>query len=57
MEKYICYINGKFYGLGSLEYMKELTNDYLIDCKMYNKSEFTFKIIRKDKGLRKGKSE
>jgi hypothetical protein len=43
---YICYLNGKFYGTGDLKYMKELFVDYVVNCKMYGKSEVDFKIVK-----------
>jgi hypothetical protein len=46
---YKCYLNGKFYGSGDLEYMKELFVDYVVTCKMYGKSEVDFKIMRGDR--------
>ena len=47
-EIYECYLNGKFYGSGPLEYIRELFEDYFITCKMYgrDKAEFT---VRKRK--------
>lgn len=39
--------NGKFYGSGSLRYIKELFVDYVITCKMYDKDEVDFKIMKK----------
>ena len=46
-EIYVCLINGKFYGSGSLRYIKELFVDYVITCKMYDKDEVDFKIMEK----------
>jgi hypothetical protein len=47
-EHYKCYLNGKFYGSGSLEYMRELFVDYFITCKMYGRPEADFKIVKED---------
>lgn len=44
-DHYKCYLNGKFYGSGSLDYMHELFKDYVITCKMYGKKECDFKIV------------
>lgn len=43
---YKCYLNGKFYGGGNLQYMRELFVDYVITHKMYGKSEVDFKIVK-----------
>ena len=45
-DLYKCYLNGNFYGGGSLDYMRELFIDYVITCKMYGKKECEFKIIK-----------
>lgn len=43
---YECYLNGKFYGSGNLEYMHELFKDYVVACQMYGKRECEFKVVR-----------
>ncbi|MDE3840950.1 hypothetical protein C0966_16920 (plasmid) [Bacillus methanolicus] len=43
---YKCYLNGKFYGFGNLEYMKELFVDYVVLNRMYGRDEVDFKIIK-----------
>jgi hypothetical protein len=45
---YKCYLNGKFYGGGNLQYMRELFVDYVISHKMYGKSEVDFKIVKEE---------
>lgn len=45
-ETYKCYLNGKVYGAGSLEYMHELFTDYVITHKMYGKRKCEFEIIK-----------
>lgn len=44
MDIYTCYLNGKIYGTGPLEFMNELFRDYVVTCKLYNKEEVTFTI-------------
>jgi hypothetical protein len=44
LEKYEMYLNGRFYGSGSLEYMKELFVDYVVTCRMYGKNDVTISI-------------
>lgn len=44
---YECYLNGKFYGTGSLEYMHELFKDYFITCEMYGRDRADFEIRRR----------
>jgi hypothetical protein len=48
-KMYKCYLNGKFYGGGNLQYMRELLVDYVITHKMYGKSEVDFKIVKEEK--------
>lgn len=43
---YKCYLNGYFYGSGSLDYMRELFTDYVVTSKMYDKDECEFKIVK-----------
>ena len=43
---YICYLNDKFYGTGSKEYMNELFKDYVVSCDMYGKYDCEFRIVR-----------
>jgi len=50
-EHYKCYLNGKFYGSGDLNYMRELFIDYVITHKMYNKNEVDFKIVKMQEEL------
>lgn len=45
---YYCFLNGKFYGGGSLEYMNELFRDYVVTMEMYGKPTCEFKIIKMD---------
>lgn len=45
---YMCYLNGRLYGSGGLDYIHELFKDYFITCKMYGKSECDFKVIKYD---------
>lgn len=45
---YTCYLNGKFYGRGDLEYMKELFVDYVVSSEMYGKDESDWKIVKED---------
>lgn len=47
-DVYHCYLNGSFYGAGSLEYMKELFVDYVVTCEMYGKDRCSFEIIKKE---------
>jgi hypothetical protein len=47
-EHYKCYLNGKFYGSGTLKYMQELFVDYFITCEMYGRPEADFKIMKED---------
>ena len=49
-ETYICYLNGKLYGKGDLEYIHELFIDYVINCNMYGQKECDFKIVRESNG-------
>lgn len=46
--RYACYLNGKFYGSGSLAYMKELFVDYVILHRMYERDEVDFKIVKEE---------
>ncbi|MBL4952073.1 hypothetical protein JK635_07600 [Neobacillus sp. YIM B02564] len=45
-DLYKCYLNGKFYGGGNLNYILELFKDYVVTCKMYGKKECDFKIVK-----------
>ncbi len=45
MKTYSCFLNEELYGKGNLEYMLELFKDHVVTCKMYGKSEVTFKIV------------
>ncbi len=46
---YKCYLNGKFYGQGNLDYMRELFVDYIVTCKMYGKVESNWRIVDVEK--------
>lgn len=48
-EIYECHLNGKFYGKGDLDYMRELITDYMVTHDMYGHKEVNFKIIKKEK--------
>lgn len=43
---YHCYLNGKLYGKGSLEYMSELFRSYVVDSKMYGHDTCDFVIVK-----------
>lgn len=49
-DTYKCYLNGKFYGGGGLNYMKELFVDYVVTCEMYGRKECEFKIVKNVRG-------
>lgn len=49
MTTYKCFLNGKFYGSGNAQYMKELFNDYVVIKRMYGKKEVDFKIVKVDR--------
>lgn len=53
IEVYMCYLNGRLYGSGNLDYMHELFKDYVVTCEMYGKRECEFKIVRKTLGPEK----
>ncbi|KAA0813070.1 hypothetical protein SFC27_22585 [Bacillus licheniformis] len=46
---YACFLNGKFYGAGDLEYMHELFRDYVVYCEMYGRDDCTFRVTTKEK--------
>ncbi|AWM47464.1 hypothetical protein DDT09_06240 [Bacillus amyloliquefaciens] len=46
---YACFLNGKLYGWGDLEYMSELFRDYVVYCEMYGIDDCTFRITTKEK--------
>lgn len=48
-KQYVCFLNGKRYGSGDMEYMKELFIDYFITCNMYGNEVGEFKVVSKDK--------
>lgn len=48
-EIYMCYLNGSFYGSGSLEYIKKLFVDYVVTCEMYGKDKCSFEIVKKER--------
>lgn len=45
---YKCFLNGKPYGTGDLDYMKELFVDYVVTCEMYDKDRCDFTIVSLD---------
>ncbi|QQO41082.1 hypothetical protein 015DV002_128 [Bacillus phage 015DV002] len=45
---YICFLNGKPYGKGDLEYMLELFKDYVVTCEMYGKARCDFTVVSLD---------
>lgn len=45
---YACFLNGKLYGTGDLEYMNELFRDYVVACEMYGRESCEFRIVRKE---------
>jgi len=49
IDTYKCYLNGQFYGSGSLLYMRELFVDYVVTCQMYGREECEFKIVKNTK--------
>lgn len=48
-QTYVCFLNGKFYGAGDLEYMNDLFRDYVVISEMYGKDDCTFRITTKEK--------
>ncbi|ASB89252.1 MULTISPECIES: hypothetical protein [Bacillus] len=48
-QTYACFLNGKFYGAGNLEYMNELFRDYVVNSEMYGKGECAFRITSQEK--------
>ncbi|WP_057080589.1 hypothetical protein [Bacillus amyloliquefaciens] len=49
---YACFLNGKLYGCGDMEYMNDLFRDYVVTCEMYGKDDCTFQITTKKKARR-----
>ena len=47
-QRYVCYLNGKLYGMGDLEYMNELFKDYVVACQMHGNETVTFKIVDRE---------
>lgn len=45
-DYYQCYINGKFYGGGSLKFIHELFTDYVLTHNMYGREKIEFKITK-----------
>lgn len=43
-KRYQCFLNGTYYGSGTLEYMHELFTDYVLYSKMYGKESCSFSI-------------
>ena len=48
-EQYICYLNGKRYGNGDMEYMRELFIDYFVTCQMHGNEQGEFKVVSRKK--------
>jgi hypothetical protein len=48
-QTYACFLNGKFYGAGDIEYMNDLFRDYVVTSEMYGKDDCTFRITTKEK--------
>lgn len=48
-QVYACFLNGKLYGKGDLDYMKDLFRDWVVDCEMYGKDDVTFRVTTVDK--------
>lgn len=46
---YACFLNGKLYGCGDVEYVNDLFRDYVVNCEMYGKDDCTFQITKKEK--------
>ena len=42
--RYTLYLNGSFYGCGTIEYINELISDYLVNCNMYGRNEVDFRV-------------
>ncbi|MDE1404588.1 hypothetical protein [Bacillus licheniformis] len=51
-QTYACFLNGKFYGAGDLDYMNELFRDYVFTSGMYGKDECVFRITSREKARR-----
>lgn len=51
-EQYICYLNGKRYGKGDMEYMRELFIDYFVTCKMHGREQGEFKVVNEKKVIK-----
>ncbi|AOO61099.1 hypothetical protein BBJ33_06040 [Bacillus velezensis] len=49
---YACFLNGKLYGCGDIEYMNDLLRDYVVYCEMYGRDDCTFRITTKEKARR-----
>lgn len=49
---YACFLNGKLYGCGGIEYMNDLFRDYVVNCEMCGKDDCTFRITTKEKARR-----
>lgn len=46
---YACFLNGKLYGKGDLEYMNTLFRDWVVYCEMYGKDDVTFRVTTVEK--------
>ena len=51
-EQYVCYLNGKRYGSGDMEYMRELFIDYFVTCQMHGNEQGEFKVVSRSKMIR-----
>ena len=45
---YVMEVDGKLYGKGPADYMRELFVDYVVTCGMYGKTDVTFRIKKVD---------
>ena len=48
-QTYACFLNGKFYGAGDLDYMNERFRDYVVASGMSGKDYSTFPLTTKEK--------
>ena len=52
VQMYACFLNGKLYGCGDIEYVNDLFRDYVVNCEMYGRDDCTFHITTKEKACR-----
>lgn len=52
VQIYSCFLNGKLYGCGDVEYMNELFRDYVVNYEMYGRDDCSFRITTKEKARR-----